>query len=70
MRKSIVLVAIIFSVALALQALLGRHAPGRALEWIPLAFVAVALRIGTRLLSRRNRAPAASQAVAPIRLKA
>lgn len=70
MRKAIVIVAVVFLIAFALQALLHRQVPYRSLEWIPLAFVALALRVATRALGRRQRARQAEQKITPIRLKA
>jgi hypothetical protein len=70
MRKVIVIVAGVFLIALAMQALLHRQVPHRSLEWIPLAFVALALRVATRALGRRQRAQSTDNKIVPIRLKA
>ena len=69
-RKAITIVTGIFLIALALQAALHGRFPGQSLEWIPLAFVALALRVSTRLVARRRRAREADKNVVPIRLKA
>ena len=63
-------VAGVFLIALGLQALLHRQFPHRSLEWIPLAFAALALRVSTRLVGRRRREQAAQRNITPIRLKA
>jgi hypothetical protein len=70
MRKAITIAICVVSIALLLQALLHNGFPGRSVEWIPLAFTALALRVGTRMVGRRKKAAAAEKSVAPIRLKA
>jgi hypothetical protein len=66
MRKAITIAICVVSIALLLRAGLA----GRSVEWIPLAFAALGLRVGTRLVRRRQKAAAAEKSVAPIRLKA
>jgi ABC-type transport system involved in cytochrome bd biosynthesis fused ATPase/permease subunit len=69
-RKAIVIVAGVFLISFALQEFLHRQFPHRSLEWIPLVFAALALRVSTRLVSRRRREQAALKHITPIRLKA
>jgi hypothetical protein len=70
MRKAVTIVACVLFTALLLQASLHKRFPDQSLEWIPLVFVAVALRVSTRLIGRRPRTTATEKSVAPIRLKA
>lgn len=70
MRKAITVAICVVSIALLLQTLLHKGFAGRSVEWIPIAFTALALRVGTRLVRRRQKAAAAEKSVAPIRLKA
>ncbi len=70
MRKAIPIAACVVFAALLLQAVLHERFAGHSLEWIPLAFTALALRVSTRLVGRRQKAAAAEKSVAPIRLKA
>ena len=70
MRKAIVIVSVVFLIAFALQSFLHRRFPHQAIEWVPLVFVALALRASTRILGRRQRARAAQSKITPIRLKA
>ena len=70
MRKAITIAILVLSAALLLQAVLHKRFAGRSIEWIPLAFTALALRVGTRMVGRKRKAAAAEKSVAPIRLKA
>lgn len=70
MRKAIVIVASVFLIALAMQLVLHRQYPHESIEWVPLAFIALALRASTRALGRRHRAKEAEKKITPIRLKA
>ena len=70
MRKAITIAICVVSIALLLDTALHRGFAGRPVEWIPLAFAALALRLGTRMVGRRRKVPAAEKSVAPIRLKA
>jgi hypothetical protein len=70
MRKAIVIAVVVFLIALAMQAVLHRRFPDRSIEWVPLAFIALALRASTRLLGRRQRGREAEKKITAIRLKA
>ena len=70
MRKAITIVACVLTGALLLQSLLHKRFAGHSVEWIPLALVALVLRVGTRLCHRKQKAAAAEKSVAPIRLEA
>jgi hypothetical protein len=70
MRKAIAIAACVVVTALLLQSVLHKRFAGYSLEWIPLAASALALRVGTRLVGRKQKTAPTEKSIAPIRLKA